>query len=463
MGKKQRNISILVIDDEEGMCLYLKSLLSDDGYKVKTISSPLKVIPALRKERFDIIISDIRMPELDGVSLLKEILAMSPDQPVIMITAYGSIESAVEAIKLGAYDYITKPFQADQILHSIAKTTERISLIKENKSLRDTIQVIQGEDKGVVGKSAALMESLAYAKKIADSELNVLITGESGTGKEVIAKFIHQLSPRAAAPFVPVQCGLIPPDLMESELFGHTKGAFTGAVSDKKGILEEADGGTVLLDEIGDIGPDIQAKLLRLIQEKEIRKVGETKTRTINVRILSATNKDLQSLVRDRQFREDLYYRLKTAELRVPPLRERKEDIPLLAEHFLRTYNLLYRKNVTIDPDSYKYLMSHQWPGNIRELRNAIETSATICDHGKIKISDITYILFREKKDLNGITTFAEMKKKMIRDFEVEYLSHLLKKHKGNISAAARESGVDKKNFWEMMKKHSLSADIFKE
>jgi len=463
MGKKQRNIRILIIDDEEGMCLFLKSLLSDDGYKVKTISSPLRVIPALEKERFDIIISDIKMPEMDGVTLLGEILRMTPDQPVIMITAYGSIESAVEAIKLGAYDYITKPFQADQILHSVEKTVERLSLIKENRSLRETITVIQGTEKGVVGKSAILMETLAYAKKIAASDINVLITGESGTGKEVIAKYIHQESARADKGFIPVQCGLIPADLMESELFGHTKGAFTGAISEKKGLLEEAGGGTVLLDEIGDIGPDIQAKLLRLIQEKEIRKVGETKTRTINVRILSATNRNLSTLVQSNKFREDLYYRLKTVEIHVPPLRERKDDIPLLTEHFLQLYNILYNKHITINPDCFKYLMSHTWPGNIRELRNTIETSATICDHGKIKSSDISYILFKENKDFKELTTFTEMKKRVIRDFEVDYVSLLLKKHKGNISAAAREAEIDKKNFWEIMKKHSLSADFFKE
>jgi DNA-binding NtrC family response regulator len=463
MEIKQRNIRILVIDDEEGMCLLLKNILSGSGYKVKTLSSPVKVIPLLMKEHFDIIVSDIKMADFDGVSLLKEILRLKPDQPVIMITAYGSIENAVEAIKIGAYDYITKPFQTDQILHSVAKVIERLVLIEENRSLRDTLSTIQGSTKGVIGKSKVLFETLSYAKKIAASNINVLITGESGTGKEVIAKFIHLESDRCSQPFIPVQCGLIPHDLMESELFGHIKGSFTGAINDKKGLLEEGNGGTILLDEIGDINIDIQAKLLRLLQEREIRKVGETKTRIIDIRIISATNKDITELVQNKQFREDLYYRLKTVEINIPPLRQRKEDIPLLVEYFLNIYNTLYKKNIMIEADCFKYLMSHNWPGNIRELRNVVETSATICDRGVIRTSDISYILFRETRDLNVMMTFTEMKRRVTRDFEIEYISQLLKKHKGNVAAAARDAGIDKKNLWELMKKHSLSADYFKE
>jgi two-component system, NtrC family, response regulator PilR len=463
MEKEKFKASILVIDDEEGMCRLLKGVLSQEGHHVKTITSSVKALSLLTRENFDVIITDIKMPGMDGVELLRNILKTNPDQAVVMITAYGSIESAVDAIKIGAYDYITKPFQTDQVIHAISKIIERSSLIEENKKLRTELDSIQSANTGVIGTSRAFMETVTFAKKIADSHLNVLITGESGTGKEVIAKLIHHESSRRDQAFIPVQCGVIPVNLMESELFGHRKGSFTGAHADKAGIFEEADGGTVFLDEIGDITQDIQAKLLRFLQEREIRKVGDTKSHVIDARLISATNKDLTALVQDKTFREDLYYRIKAVEIHLPPLRKRKEDIPLLVEYFLASFNKLRDRAVKIEKECFKYLLSYDWPGNIRELRNMIETSATICEQNKIRISDISYILHHEKKEYKEFLTFTEMKKRIIKDFEMDYISLLLKRSKGNISAAAREAGIDKKNLWDIMKKHSLSAASYKE
>jgi DNA-binding NtrC family response regulator len=463
MKEKDFRANILVVDDEEGICRLLKGILSSDGYAVKTLTSSKRVIPLLARESFDLIITDIRMPDFDGIDLLKEILLQFPDQPVLMITAYGSIENAVEAIRIGAYDYITKPFQKDEILHSAAKVLERQSLIRENSQLKTELGAIQGVTGGVVGKSRIILETIAFARKVADSNLSILLTGETGTGKEVFAKFIHQESGRRNNPFIPIQCGLIPVNLMESELFGHKKGSFTDATSDKMGLIEEAEKGTVFLDEIGDISTDIQSKLLRFLQEKEIRKVGDSKSRTIDVRFISATNKDLSALVRDKMFREDLFYRLKAVEIHLPSLRERKEDIPLLVEHFLAGFNMIHDRHVKMDGACFKFLLSHSWPGNIRELRNLVETSATICSQKIITIADISFILNRESREFQADVPYADLKKRLLRDFDISYLNQLLKKYKGNITAASREAGMDKKNLWEMMKKYSISAAAFKE
>lgn len=461
---KGNDVKILAVDDQEGICRLIKRILSEEGYSVKTATSPRRALTLATSEHFDIVITDIRMQEMDGISLLRQILLAKPEQAVVIITAYGSIESAVEAVRAGAFDYITKPFQSEELLHSIRRVTETLDLRSENAKLRMELDTIQNLNSGVIGKSAALMSALAFAGKLADSGLSILITGETGTGKEVIAKFIHQQSGRRQHPFIPVQCGLIPESLMESELFGHRKGAFTGAIADKKGLLEEAENGTVFLDEIGDISADIQAKLLRFLQEKEIRKVGDSRSRKLDVRMISATNKDLQSLVEAKSFRDDLYYRLKTVEINLPPLRKRKEDIPLLIEHFLEGYNTTHQRMVKIDPECYRYLLSYDWPGNIRELRNMTETAATICSHGRIRLSDISYILqIGSSRPVEEDLTFSEMKKKVIREFEQNYASRLLRRNRGNISSAAREAGMDKKNFWEMMKKHAITADQYKE
>jgi two-component system response regulator PilR (NtrC family) len=460
--RETRKIRILVVDDEEGMCGLLKSILSGEGYSVKTVTSPLRALALLEKDQFDIIFSDIKMPEMDGIDFLKAVLEKKDDQAVIMITAYGSISNAVEAIRVGALDYISKPFQSDEITHAASRLVERINLIHENKLLRNELDIVLNLNSGVVGKSRVIMESIAFARKIADSQLNVLLTGESGTGKEVFAFLLHKESSRNNNPFIPVQCGLIPVNLMESELFGHKRGSFTGALTDKKGLIEEAEGGTVFLDEIGDISTDIQAKLLRFLQEKEIRKVGDTKSRIIDVRFISATNKKLETMVQEKSFREDLFYRLKTVEIHLPPLRNRKEDIPLLIEHFLKGYNETHGRSIAVDNDCFGFLLSYNWPGNIRELRNFVETAATICAKGIIRMTDVQYILNNKHNDYSGVVSFAEMKKRFIKDFECGYLTRILEKTKGNITAAAREAGMDKKNFWTLCQKYSIDAAIFK-
>jgi two-component system, NtrC family, response regulator PilR len=364
--------SVLIVDDERSMRDFLKILLEKEGHKVTTAESGSKALEALEKQSTDIVVTDIRMPGMSGIELLETIKSHTPEMPVVMITAFASPDDAVLAMKNGAFDYISKPFNVDEIKSVIESATR-----KPNSS--GTPVDLSQSFPGIIGRSREMAKIFDMIKRVAPTPANVLIYGESGTGKELVAQAIHNHSLVAAENFVPITCSAIPEDLMESELFGHVKGSFTGAISDKSGLFNEADNGTAFLDEIGELTPIIQTKLLRVLQEREIKPVGGTRSKRINIRIIAATNRDLENEILEGRFREDLFYRLAVVPLRVPSLRERKDDVPLLVDHFLHKYSKLLGKQVQeISSYAMQVLMNYDFPGNVRELENIIERGVAL-------------------------------------------------------------------------------------
>jgi two-component system response regulator PilR (NtrC family) len=364
---------ILVVDDEQSMRELLAIMLNREGFEVLQADSRAMAASVLARDPVDMVITDIRLPDGDGIEILRHVKAASPDTVVIVMTAYGSTEAAVGAMKLGAHDYLTKPFDVEELKIVVRNALEKRRLEEENLRLRAELRGRHGLDR-IIGTSPSLVAVLETAKAVAGTSSTVLITGESGTGKELVAKAIHALSPRRDAPFVSVNCGALPENLLESELFGHVKGAFTDAHQTRKGLFEAAHRGTLFLDEVGETPPSMQVKLLRALQERRIRRVGGTEEIDVDVRVMAATNHSLEELVQERRFREDLFYRLNVIPLRIPPLRERREDIPLLANHFLQRFSRDMGKPVTsIADESMALLARYDWPGNIRELENVIE------------------------------------------------------------------------------------------
>lgn len=383
------NKHILIIDDEENLRHMLSVMLTRQGYATDSAAHGEEGLLRVREKAYDFILCDIRMPEMDGKSFLARALEQGVSAPVIMMSAYGSVETAVECMKMGAYDFISKPFKKDEIIMVLKKAEEREKLKDENSRLKEAVEG-RFEYSGIISRNARMEEIFSQIRKIADLKTTVLILGESGTGKELAARAIHRNGVRASKPFVAVNCGAIPGNLLESELFGHVRGAFTDAAADKAGLFEQADGGTLLLDEIGEMPPLLQVKLLRVLQEGEIRRVGAALSKKVNVRVISATSRDLEADVRAGVFREDLYFRLNVFCLQLPPLRDRIEDIPLLAEHFIK--NLSHGREtdrLSFEPDAMRSLMSYNWPGNIRELQNAIERAAILCEGGRITNSSL--------------------------------------------------------------------------
>jgi len=371
-------MNVLVVDDEEVIRDVLSSLLAREGHRVREAATAAAALAAAEEEPFDVVLLDLMLPDRPGLEVLREIKRRDPAAVVVVVTAYSSIESAIAAMREGAFHYIPKPFQNEEVILTVRKGGEQRRLAEENRRLRDELSQRRGLDR-IVGKSPPMQRVFELVRMAAPSKSTILIEGESGTGKELVAKAIHHLSPRASNPFVTVNSGSMPADLLESNLFGHVRGAFTGAIAHKKGLFEVADGGTLFFDEIGTISLETQAKLLRVIQEREFMRLGATDTQKADVRILAATNVDLKQVVAQGRFREDLYYRLCVIRIGLPSLRERKEDLPLLAEHFLRFYAAENGKKVrSIDPDAMKALFQHQWPGNVRELENAIERSVVL-------------------------------------------------------------------------------------
>lgn len=377
-GAADMNIRILVVDDELSMREFLSILLEREGYDVSVAGSAVDALRLMESALFDLVLSDVNMPGLSGIELLARIKEKSPETAVLMLTAFSTAEQAVEAMKLGAYDYLCKPFKNDELKQLIKNALEKQGLKRENRLLKKDA----GERDsfcGIIGKSRKMRELFDMIQKVAASQSSVLILGESGTGKELAARSIHTCSPRKSKPFVAVNCGAIPENLIESELFGHKKGAFTGAVGDRPGLFEQAEGGTLFLDEIGELPLLMQTKLLRVLQEREFKRVGDAQTRKTDVRIISASNRDLEAQVKDSSFREDLFYRLNVVQLVLPPLRERVEDIPLLIEYFCRKLQANGQgKPATVTPGALKMLVNHPFPGNIRELENCIERSLII-------------------------------------------------------------------------------------
>jgi two-component system response regulator PilR (NtrC family) len=369
---------ILVVDDEKSMCEFLEIMLKKDGYDVTSTTNGEKALEFIDNNLYSMVLTDVKMPGVDGFEVLRKTKEVSPDTVVIMITAYGSPEGAVTAIKEGAYDYITKPFRVEEVKLTIKKSLERSDLIKENIRLRQEVEE-RYKFWNLIGKSPKMQRVYELVEKVSQTKANVLITGESGTGKELVAKAVHYNSARKDQSFVTLNCGAIPENLLESELFGHMKGSFTGAIANKRGLLEMAESGTLFMDEIGELPLPLQVKLLRVIQEREFKRVGGTDDIKVDVRIISASNQDLQRKVAQGGFREDLFYRLNVIQIKLPPLRERKEDIPLLVNHFIRKYSADTGKKIEeISPEALELLLNYDFAGNVRELENIIERSLTL-------------------------------------------------------------------------------------
>jgi DNA-binding NtrC family response regulator len=388
----RRAASILVIDDEEIMREILEALLTRQGYQVRLASSGEEGLELARTHTFDAAVVDVMMPGLDGIATLQELRKLDDDLPVLMITAFASVETAIAAMKLGAFDYITKPFKNDEVLIVVRNAVERRQLVAENTALKQSLQAQYRRFAGIIGGSPRMKQVFDLIIQAAPSRSTILVTGESGTGKELVARAIHSNSPRAERAFVTVNSGNLPSDLLESTLFGHVKGAFTGAINPKKGLCDLADKGSIFFDEIGNIPPDTQAKLLRVMQEREFMRLGGMETIKVDVRIIAATNGNLREMMDEGRFREDLFYRLHVINIFLPPLRQRKEDIPLLTQHFLEKYGEENNKSgIEITPDALDLLSDYDWPGNVRELENAIERAVVLSTRARIDVD-----LFRD-------------------------------------------------------------------
>ncbi len=444
---------ILIIDDDEAILDSCTQVLEKAGYSIKAAQDGEGGLKLFSSESFQAVLLDLKLPGLDGIEVLDRIKAENPVTPVIIMTGYASVESAVEAMKQGAFDYMAKPFSPNELRVTIRKALNNRKMLMENLYLRKELEA-KSEFDLIVGKSEAMNVVLDMVKRVSPSESTVLITGESGTGKEMLAREIHSHSLRRNGPFVVVDCGALVETLFESELFGHTRGSFTGAYETKHGRFEVAHGGTIFLDEISNISLNIQAKLLRVIQEKEITRVGSSKPIKIDVRIIAATHENLTEAVKEGKFREDLFYRLSVVPIHLPPLRDRKEDIPLLVDHFLRKYNKRSKKNIEgIDPKAGKLLMEHSWPGNIRELENTIERAVVLVRNDQIGLEDLIY------HGIGSTSTIFETvggRYKALDQIEEEYIKVVFYSLHGNKSQTAKILGIDRKTLLSKLKRYNI-------
>ncbi len=466
-GSGVSGVRILVVDDEMIVCESCKRILEEEGYEVETALSGKEAFDKMKVSPFDIVITDLKMPGIDGMEVLRTFRKEYPDLIIIMITGFSTVETAVEAMKLGAFDYIPKPFTPDEVSIVVKKAIEKKSLMAENIYLRQELQEKYGFH-NIVGKSKKMQEIYRVIAKVATTDSTVLIYGQSGTGKELIARAIHFNSPRREKQFVPVDCAVLSENLLESELFGHVRGSFTGAVTTKPGLFEVADGGTVFLDEVGNISLSIQAKLLRVLQEREFTPVGGTKAKKVDIRLIAATNKDLEKMIKEETFREDLYYRLNIVPIYLPALRERQEDIPLLAVHFLKKYAEEMGKAIKgFTPEAMEKLMRYSWQGNVRELENVIERTVVMIDDEMVRVEHLILPGQQEKEILeNQIPmTSDELKeiKKQVREKAVEeieraFVLNALERHQWNVTKAAEEVGMLRPNFQALMRKYNLRA-----
>ncbi|MGZ3534953.1 MAG: sigma-54-dependent transcriptional regulator [Thermodesulfobacteriota bacterium] len=444
-------MKILVVDDEAPVRDMIRKGLSQmGGYDVEVAQNGVEAVEKVEKDVFDLVLTDLKMPEMDGLELLKTIKGTRPEIMVILLTAFGSIETAVEAMKIGANDYITKPIDLNELLIHVSKVQKENLLIKENRLLRMEVRK-KFEFNNIIGKSKKMQEIFSLIEKVGPGSSTVMIYGGSGTGKELVAKAIHYNGPRADRPFIPFNCGAIPETLVESELFGHTKGAFTGAVQMKKGLFEEANGGTLFLDEISTILPSVQVKLLRVLQEKEVMKVGSTERTKIDVRMIAATNENLEENMKKGKFREDLFYRLHVFPIFLPDLKERREDIPLLAYHFLDIYTKEAKKEIKgISKEAIKLLLEYHWPGNVRELENTIERAVVMTDQDYLTPSDLPRDL------MEGISEMIKRgvkDRKSLDDIKSEYIKEILKEVGGNKRIAAEILRVNPRTLYRFEKK----------
>lgn len=441
-----RKISILIVDDEDSVRDSLYNWFIEDGYRVECAEDAKRALSILESDAFDIVLADIKMPGMDGLEMLKRIKSLRKNSIVIMMTAFATVDTAVQALKDGAFDYVTKPFDPDDLSHLIRNATKQISLTEENEILKEQIVSLENVE-DLIGKSEAMQKVLREIESVAQSNASVIITGESGTGKELVARAIHANSSRKFFPLVSVHCGALTESLLESELFGHEKGAFTGAVYTRKGRFEMADSGTIFLDEIATIPPKMQVELLRVLETRSFIRVGGNKEISSDFRVICATNRDLKSMVGKGTFREDLFYRLNVVNINVPPLRERSEDIPLLVEYFIKKYCIsMNRPLISIDSSALKRLEELSFPGNIRELENMIERAIVIGNGKIIRLKDLPF----DKKMIN--TTIESLD-----DLEKNHIVHILTKYNWNISVAAKALKIDRVTLYNKIKKYDLA------
>ncbi|MBZ0158021.1 MAG: sigma-54 dependent transcriptional regulator [Alphaproteobacteria bacterium] len=451
---------VLVIDDEEEMLENYSRIIRRIGHDCIIEKDSSRAIEKLKKLEPDIVLTDLKMPGKNGMEVLASSLEINPGVPVILITAFADIPTAVESVKGGAFDFISKPFSSEQLGLVLERALRQKRLFDENRKLKERLRIDSLQE--IIGKSHAIQEICGVIQRVAETDANILITGESGTGKEMVAKAIHERSVRRAGPFVTIDCAALPENLLESELFGYEKGSFTGATSNRQGLFEIAHGGTLFLDEIGEIPLTMQAKLLRSVQERQVKRIGSNSLIQIDVRILSATNRDLRKCVQEKTFREDLFYRLNVIHIKVPPLRERTGDIPVVASHFLSKFAELNNKNVTgISSDAMEVLENYSWPGNVRELQNVIERAVVLSDSDRINITDLP----REIYMIPSLPTstdnleYREAKEMWLSAFERTYLKTLLKITAGNISKAALRAGIDRKTIHRLIKRYGLDIE----
>lgn len=465
MSDKKR---IMLIDNEEGLCRMMEAVLLDNGYAVKGYTRSFEAVEEFRAGDWDLLVTDIKMPGMDGLEVLQKVKAKDPQLPVIMITAYATVEMSIQALRRGAYDMLTKPFEPEELLYRVKNALKHTQLLEENRELREEL-VGKFRFDNIIGASAGLKDVLAKVEKIAIRDTSVLITGESGTGKELIAQAIHYNSLRKAKKFVAINCGALPESLLESELFGYKKGAFTGAKENRQGLLEAADGGTLFLDEVGNLPMNVQKTLLRFLQEQEFLRIGDTTPTKVDVRVISATNADLKEAVKSGAFREDLYYRLNVLNLHLPPLRERKEDIPLLAAHFIALQNKKFSTAIKgLTAEAMEAAADFAWPGNIRQLKNVIEACVAMESDDYLTLPVLAQFIDlplpgaeRElPADSEGEGEEGEYTKALSR-FEIDYLKGLLRKNGGNVEAAAREAGMNMATIYRKMKKYNLRREEY--
>ena len=450
------SFSILVVDDEPPQLELIGGFLKKQGFEVALAESGERALQRFRQESFDLVLTDQRMPNLSGLDLVKAVRAVNPETAVIIMTAYGSIETAVDAIKAGATDYLTKPLNLDELLHRIEKVREHQRLLSENRDLREELRE-RHRIEGIIGESGRMLEVFSLVRRVASSEATVLIRGESGTGKELIAKAIHYASPRASGPLVKVNCAALPETLLESELFGHVKGAFTGALANRKGRFEVASGGTIFLDEIGDLPSHLQAKLLRVLQEREFERVGSSQPIPVDVRILAATHRDLEGLLKSGQFRDDFYYRLNVVTIVLPPLRERRQDLPLLMDHMLRVFAEKNGKKIRgFTPEAREALLRYDYPGNIRELENIIERASVITRNDVIGRADLPISIQEPEAEDNSNNTDLSV---VVERLERRLIKEALARSGGVQTRAAEHLGITERNLRYKLKKYGFQGD----
>jgi DNA-binding NtrC family response regulator len=451
----QYPVNILVVDDDRDTRELLREVLSEEGYNVVTSSSGEEALQVGKQECFDLIISDMKLgPDLSGLDVLRAYKTLQPESEVILITAFGTMETAIEALKGGAFDYLSKPFKIDELLVQVGRALENRNLIRENRALKRQLGS-QVQLSSLVGRSPAMLEVYKKIAMVSDSRSTVLIYGESGTGKELVAKAIHHNGPRTNQRFLAVNCGALTESLLESELFGHVRGSFTGAFGNTRGIFEEASGGTVFLDEVAEMSPALQVKLLRTLEEQEVRRVGSNRPILIDVRIIAASNRNLAERVEEGKFRQDLYYRLRVIEIALPPLRERTEDVPLLVEHFLKKLEHERGRMFSVTPQALSVLVSYAWPGNVRELENALEAAVALTRAGVLTPEDLPPKVRAEFHDASRLEDlYANLPS--LEELERRYLAHVLRMTRENKTRTAGILGISRKTLYRMAERFKL-------